>query len=379
MPPIFNIQEQQGTLLISVSGNWERTALSGASSPTRALTDAATTALVKGGVSAVRFQASGLEGWDSLLLSSFLCIAREAAKHGAALDTSALPDGIGPMLDMALAVPPSDQARGQHDPGFLETLGEKVLSVPGISRDVLEFLGDVTQSLTRFCTGRASFSRRDLWNVFRECGVDALPIVTLTSLLLGLILAFVSSMQLKLFGAEIYVASLVGVSMVRVMGPVLTGIVLAGRTGASFAAVIGSMQVNEEVDALTGFGISPTDFLVLPRVLGLAIMTPLLTLYSNVAGIAGGFLVAVLMLGITPAAYMANTLSFMKMSYVWVGLLHALVFGFLIALCGCYQGIRSGRNASAVGRATTSAVVNSIVGIIIATSIITIIFTVVDI
>ncbi|MBQ9104662.1 MAG: ABC transporter permease, partial [Mailhella sp.] len=158
-----------------------------------------------------------------------------------------------------------------------------------------------------------------------------------------------------------------------------TGIVLAGRTGASFAAVIGSMQVNEEVDALTGFGISPTDFLDLPRVLGLAIMTPLLTLYSNVAGIAGGFLVAVLMLGISPAAYMANTLSFMKMSYVWVGLLHALVFGCLIALCGCYQGIRSGRNASAVGRATTSAVVNSIVGIIIATSIITIIFTVVDI
>ena len=147
----------------------------------------------------------------------------------------------------------------------------------------------------------------------------------------------------------------------------------------SFAAVIGSMQVNEEVDALTGFGISPVDFLVLPRVLGLAIMTPLLTLYSNVAGIAGGFLVAVLMLGITPAAYLENTLSFMSMSYVWIGLLHALVFGFLIALCGCYQGIRSGRNASAVGRATTSAVVNSIVGIIIATSIITIIFTVVDI
>ena len=137
-------------------------------------------------------------------------------------------------------------------------------------------------------------------------------------------------------------------------------------------------QVNEEVDALTGFGISPMDVLVLPRVLGLAIMTPLLTIYSNIAGITGGFLVGVLMLGITPAAYLANTLSFMTMSYVWIGLLHAFVFGILIALCGCYQGIRSGRNASAVGRATTSAVVNSIVGIIVATSIITVIFTVVD-
>lgn len=217
-----------------------------------------------------------------------------------------------------------------------------------------------------------------MWNVLRECGVDALPIVTLTSLLLGLILAFVSSMQLKLFGAEIYVASLVGVSMVRVMGPVLTGIVLSGRTGASFAAVIGSMQVNEEVDALTGFGISPTDFLVLPRVLGLAVMTPLLTLYADVAGIAGGFLVGVLMLDITPAAYISNTLQFMKLGYVWTGLLHALVFGFIISLCGCYQGMRCGRNASAVGRATTAAVVNSIVGIIVATSVITIILTVLD-
>jgi phospholipid/cholesterol/gamma-HCH transport system permease protein len=249
---------------------------------------------------------------------------------------------------------------------------------PSIIRNVLEFLGEVTQSLWRFVCGKAAFSRRDLWNVFRECGVDALPIVTLTSMLLGLILAFVSSMQLKMFGAEIYVASLVGVSMVRVMGPVLTGIVLSGRTGASFAAVIGSMQVNEEVDALTGFGIAPMDFLVLPRVLGLAIMTPLLAIYADVAGIVGGFLVGVLMLDISPAVYIDNTLSLMKMSYVWIGLLHAFVFGFVISLCGCYQGIRSGRNASAVGRATTAAVVNSIVGIIIATSIITIIFTVVD-
>ena len=382
MDATFDIRQEQGTLVVSASGSWERAALSGTPSPARALMDTALDALGGNSASApssLRFLAPDLESWDSLLLAAFNSVAREAVKRGMTVDASALPDGMGPMLDMALAVPPSDQARGQQEAGFLETLGGKMLAVPGISLSVLEFLGEVAQSLGRFFTGRASFSRRDLWNVFRECGVDALPIVTLTSLLLGLILAFVSSMQLKLFGAEIYVASLVGVSMVRVMGPVLTGIVLAGRTGASFAAVIGSMQVNEEVDALTGFGISPVDFLVLPRVLGLAVMTPLLTLYSNVAGIAGGFLVAVLMLGITPAAYLENTLSFMKMSYVWIGLLHALVFGFLIALCGCYQGIRSGRNASAVGRATTSAVVNSIVGIIIATSVITIIFTVVDI
>jgi len=379
MQASFDIRNEQGSVVVSASGSWERGSLAASSVSVAPLMDAALNAMEEPDVKEVRFAAPDLESWDSLLLASFNAVAREAVKRGLAVDASALPDGMAPMLDMALAVPPSDQARTQYDEGFFESLGGKVLAIPGISRDVMEFLGEVTQSLTRFVTGRASFSRRDLWNVFRECGVDALPIVTLTSLLLGLILAFVSSMQLKLFGAEIYVASLVGVSMVRVMGPVLTGIVLAGRTGASFAAVIGSMQVNEEVDALTGFGISPMDFLVLPRVLGLAIMTPLLTLYSNIAGITGGFLVGVLMLGITPAAYLDNTLSLMEMSYVWIGLLHAFVFGILIALCGCYQGIRSGRNASAVGRATTSAVVNSIVGIIIATSIITIIFTVVDI
>jgi len=378
MQASFDIRREQAALVITASGSWERASLSGSGVSAAPLMDAALAALEGPGLAEVRFCAPALESWDSLLLAAFNAVAREAARRGLTVDARALPDGMAPMLDMALAVPPSDQARTQHDEGFLESLGGKVLALPGISRDVLEFLGEVTQSLLRFASGRASFSRRDLWNVFRECGVDALPIVTLTSLLLGLILAFVSSMQLKLFGAEIYVASLVGVSMVRVMGPVLTGIVLAGRTGASFAAVIGSMQVNEEVDALTGFGISPMDFLVLPRLLGLAVMTPLLTLYSNIAGIAGGFLVGVLMLGITPAAYVANTLSLMQMSYVWIGLLHAFVFGILIALCGCYQGIRSGRNASAVGRATTSAVVNSIVGIIVATSVITIIFTVVD-
>ena len=378
MQASFDIRNEQGTLVVSASGSWERSRLSGSGVSAGPLLDAAFKELDGQDVKKVLISAPGLESWDSLLLASFNAISREAVKRGLPVDVSALPEGMGPMLEMALAVPPSDQARGQQDEGFLERVGSKVLAIPGISRDVVEFIGEVTLSMMRFFSGKASFSRRDLWNVFRECGVDALPIVTLTSLLLGLILAFVSSMQLKLFGAEIYVASLVGVSMVRVMAPVLTGIVLAGRTGASFAAVIGSMQVNEEVDALTGFGISPMDFLVLPRVLGLAIMTPLLTIYSNVAGITGGFLVGVLMLGITPAAYLANTLSFMSMSYVWIGLLHAFVFGILIALCGCYQGIRSGRNASAVGRATTAAVVNSIVGIIIATSIITVIFTVVD-
>lgn len=377
MQPTFDIKKQPGEIVISVSGAWNESSPGGKPSTCETLTKSAIAAL-EGDAHSVRILAQDLEEWGSSLLASFHAVARYAAQRGIRVDFSALPEGISSMLNMALLVPPRDQGGRKEEAGFLEMVGEKCLAWPEITTDVVNFIGEVSLSMARFFTGKASCSARDMWNVLRECGVDALPIVTLTSLLLGLILAFVSSMQLRLFGAEIYVASLVGVSMVRVMGPVLTGIVLSGRTGASFAAVIGSMQVNEEVDALTGFGISPTDFLVLPRVLGLAMMTPLLTLYADVAGMAGGFLVGVLMLGISPAAYLANTLEFVRMSYVWVGLLHAFVFGFIISLCGCYQGIRCGRNASAVGKATTAAVVCSIVGIIVATSIITIIFTVLD-
>ncbi len=194
--------------------------------------------------SSLSFASSRLENCDSLLLSLLLEIIRKAASLNIAVSRENLPEGLAPMLDMALALSRHEQAAIPHDPGFLEVIGDKFLACPKIISNLLEFLGDVTISIGRFLCGRASFSRRDMLSVFRECGADALPIVTLTSLLLGLILAFVSSMQLRLFGAEVYVASLVGVSMVRVMGPVLTGIVLAGRTGASFAAVIGSMQVN---------------------------------------------------------------------------------------------------------------------------------------
>ena len=243
---------------------------------------------------------------------------------------------------------------------------------------MVEFVGEVSLSMARFFSGRASCSSRDLWNVLRECGVDALPIVTLTSLLLGLILAFVSSMQLKLFGAEIYVALACGRFHGARHGAGAHGHRALGPHGRDTRSRV-ACRVNEEVDALTGFGISPVDFLVLPRVLGLAVMTPLLTLYADIAGIAGGFLVGALMLDISPAAYISNTLQFMTLGYVWTGLLHAFVFGFIISLCGCYQGMRCGRNASAVGRATTAAVVNSIVGIIVATSVITIILTVLDI
>ncbi|HID96661.1 MAG TPA: ABC transporter permease, partial [Thermodesulfobacteriaceae bacterium] len=205
------------------------------------------------------------------------------------------------------------------------------------------------------------------------------PIVSLISFLVGLILAFVGIMQLELFGAQIYVADLVGIGMVRVMGAVMTGIILAGRTGAAFAAQLGTMQVNEEIDALHTLGISPVEFLVLPRMLALTLMMPFLTLYADLMGVLGGGLIACIMYDINHVAYLNRVMAAVSLNDLFIGLFMGLAFGILVALSGCLRGLQCGRNASAVGDAATSAVVTSIVAIIIATAVIIVICAVLGI
>ncbi len=184
------------------------------------------------------------------------------------------------------------------------------------------------------------------------------------------------AIQLKAFGAQIYVADLVGIAMVRVMGAVMAGIIMAGRTGASYAAQLGTMQVNEEIDALQTLGISPMEFLVLPRMLALILMMPLLCVYADVMGILGGLIVGVTMLDLSPTIYLNETRASFQLTNLWIGLFYSAVFGVIIALAGCLRGIQCGRSASAVGEATTSAVVTSIVTIVVATAIITVICSV---
>ena len=235
----------------------------------------------------------------------------------------------------------------------------------------LDFLGESSVAFLRLLRGKASFRRSDLTLLLQECGAQGLPIVSLISLLVGLILAFVGAIQLKLFGAQVYVADIVAIAMVRVMGAVMTGIIMAGRTGAAFAAQIGTMQVNEEIDALQTMGINPVEFLVLPRMIALIIMMPLLCLYADLMGIVGGLIVGVGMLGINPIEYLNRTQEALNLTTLWIGLFHSAVFGVLVALAGCLRGIQCGRSASDVGYAATSAVVTSIVSIVLATAIIT--------
>lgn len=331
-------------------------------------------------IHSVSFDTTGLTGWDSNLLTFLISLKSFCMTKGVECRDENLPEGAQRLLKLASAVPERKGARkiSEKEP-FLERMGgEAIQSVASIG-EVLSFVGEAFISVIRFVTGRATFRRSDLFLFLRESGSQALPIVSLISMLVGLILAFVGAIQLKTFGAQIYVADLVGIAMVRVMGAVMTGIIMAGRTGASYAAQLGTMQVNEEIDALKTLGISPMEFLVLPRMLALSVMMPLLCIYADVMGILGGLIVGVLMLDIQPIVYLNQTREAVSLTNVWIGLFYSAVFGVIVALAGCLRGMQCGRSASAVGYATTSAVVTSIVTIILATALITILCNVLGI
>jgi phospholipid/cholesterol/gamma-HCH transport system permease protein len=246
----------------------------------------------------------------------------------------------------------------------LERIGAATLRARAAPLQLLAFIGELTIAAGRLLTGRAHTRGQDFLLQLQTCGVNALPIVSLVAFLLGLILAFVGAIELRRFGAEVYIANLVGVAMVREMGAIMSAIVVAGRTGAAFAAEIGTMRVTQEIDALTTVGIPPVEFLVLPRVIALAVMLPILTVYANVLGILGGAAVGVGMLGIQPALYQHQTVLAVTATHLYGGLAKAFVYGILVGGAGCFQGLRAGPSAAAVGQATTSAVVNGIVLII---------------
>jgi phospholipid/cholesterol/gamma-HCH transport system permease protein len=228
---------------------------------------------------------------------------------------------------------------------------------------MLRFLGELTRSLQRFVVGRARVRGRDLLAEVEGAGVRSFSIVAVVSFLLGLILAFVGGVTLRPFGASVYLANVVTISMVRELGPVMTAIVMAGRTGSAYAAQLGTMKVTQEIDALTTMALPPTDFLVLPRVLALTLMMPLLVIYADFIALAGGGLVATSS-GETIATYTSQAKGAITLTTFWIGFLKSVVFGIVVALAGCIAGLRASRSAAAVGEAATNAVVSSIVWII---------------
>ena len=315
----------------------------------------------------IRFDASRLLRWDTTLL----VFLRKLQENGHALDVQTLPEGLAKL--MALSAGQSNAAAtATAKDGFLVRTGLAGISIFNTFLHVAEFTGEVASAIGSLLIARTRMRWNDLRQQLFICGPQALGIICLISYLMGLILAFIGAIPLQWFQVENYVASLVGIGMLRLMAPVMVGIVMAGRTGAAHAAELGTMQVNEEIDALQTLGVPPIQFLVLPRCLAMSILQPMLCVFADGVSILGGLTVAVFHLKITPLAYFHTLVTTTRVSDFLVGLFTAWVLGTLDGLCGCYHGIRCGRSAAAVGRATTDAVVYSIICTVIATSLITV-------
>jgi phospholipid/cholesterol/gamma-HCH transport system permease protein len=328
----------------------------------------------------LKFDAAGLATWDTGLLTFVAGAVKLCAGRGIAIDTTGLPSGAQRLLAMALAVPePLLASRDAAVPGLLAQFGNASLDLARGLPQMLHFLGEITLAFARLLSGHAHFRRSDLWREIEEVGPRALPIVFVISFLVGLILAYLGADQLRLVGAQIFIADLVGIGMVREIGALMTGIIVAGRTGAAFAARLGTMQVNEEIDAFQTLGISAIDFLVLPRMLALMLMVPLLTLYSGFIGMLAGLLVSVTIFDIGAYEYYTELLHALQLKHFMVGISKGTVYGAMIAYAGCLRGMQCGRSAEAVGRAATSAVVTAILLITITASIMTIVYYQLDI
>jgi phospholipid/cholesterol/gamma-HCH transport system permease protein len=323
----------------------------------------------------VRFNTAQLGEWDTALITTLIAIHRSAAKCDVAIDQSGLPEGARRLLELAFTVKEREGARRKlQDTPFLESVGQSALETWDAGRQLLSFTGELVLSFGRFFRGTATYLRSDLFQYIQDAGAKAFPIVSIISFLIGMIFAFVGVMQLNMFGAGIYTANLVAVAMVREMAPIMTAIIMAGRTGASYAAQIGTMKVNEEIDALRTLGMNPIDFLVTPRVIALVVMMPLLTMYASLMGIFGGLMVGLVMLDISFVQYLAQTVEAVGLNSLFGGLFKSVVYGSLVALAGCEQGMACGNSAMAVGQSTTKAVVMGIVLIVVSASVLTVIY-----
>jgi phospholipid/cholesterol/gamma-HCH transport system permease protein len=322
----------------------------------------------------IRLEADELGAWDSRLPTYLLKILDYCQDNGIEADVSGLPEGVQGLLQLARAVPERAGARRTaHKSSFLADIGKTVLNGLADAKGLISFIGETVLASVALLRGKARFRVHDLLFCIKEAGPGALAIVTLISLLVGLILAFVGAVQLAMFGAQIFIADLVGLGTVREMGALMTAVIMSGRTGAAYAAQLGTMNVNSEIDALKTMGISPMEFLVMPRMLALILMLPLLCLYADLMGIVGGAMVTISAFDVSLIQYVNETRKSVHLPDFGIGLFKSLVFAVLIATAGCMRGMQCGRSASAVGDAATAAVVNSIVYIVVADSIITLI------
>ncbi len=358
---LAELRTENGALVVVLGGEWRL-----ARNPPRFDTLAKPDTLSTVSVHSVRFDTTTLGDWDSSLLVFLEQCRRYGEAEQLKLDMCSLSEPINRLLMLSQAVPERTMPVEPPKASRLTRLGLSGLQSWATLQSALFFLGDVALAIVRLVRGNAHMRWREFWVVVQSNSSGALPIVTLIALLVGVIIAFLGVVVLERFGAGYYASYLVGFGMLREMGALMTGIIMAGRTGAGFAAELGSMKISEEIDALVTLGVSPVEHLVMPRLLGIFFMMPLLTLYADFVGIAGGMAVTVSLLDVSATQFVGGMLGAVTMVDALLGIFKGLVYGALIGFAGCWKGLQTGGNASAVGRAATSAVVVGITLIIVA-------------
>ena len=356
-----------GQAMVNVSGDWLLKAHCPRSSDLWNL-------IPEGSSKCLKFDFSKLGKWDTGLMVFLVGCLEDAGKKKILLDESTFPNGVRKLLELSRAVPEKESTAKSGQYGFLNNIGQNAREILEGIRHFLSFTGEVALGIGRVLTGRKVFRMVDFLTILYQCSAAALPIVGLISLLSGLTMAFVGAVQLQKFGAEIFVADLVALAMVREMGALMAAIVMTGRTGASFAAQLGNMRVSEEIDAYKTMGIRPVDFLVVPRLLALVLVMPMLCMYANLIGIIGGYLVGVLMLDMSTHQYLTQTVNAMTLKDLFSGEMKSFFFGMVVAVSGCFYGINCGQSSAAVGQSVTRSVVTGITFIIVVDAIFAVVF-----
>ncbi len=367
---------EPGRWALQLAGDWRGGAATLPEPPAALAQDAP-----GGGTTELRIDGRALGSWDTRFASALWQRLLPLMRPSLKLDLQALPDGLREILQLALpapgdTLPPRAGAapRTRVLQRAVRGVGQQARASAARQAGTLRFVGEVLLALGRLLRGRSTMRASDLFWQIEQTGPRSLPIVALVSFLVGLIVAYMGAAQLVQFGAQTYIADLVTVGVMREIAALLVGIVLAGRVGAAFAAQLGSMRANEEVDALQTLGVDPIEHLVLPRVLALTLVGPLLTVFAALVGMAVGWGVAVLIFGVTPLEYLIKSAQALTLPHLLIGLLKGTVYALLVALAGCHQGLAAGRSAQAVGDATTAAVVQSIIWIVVAASLLTVVF-----
>ncbi|HEX9461229.1 MAG TPA: MlaE family lipid ABC transporter permease subunit [Alphaproteobacteria bacterium] len=366
----FRTSRDGATLVFAVGGRWTLATAAGLDEKLGQVTTA--------GVRQVRFDLSAVDGLDTAGAWLLYRTQRRFENDGAVLETTgAAPQDAALLQRMAPRERRSSLVRPQISPlrAVVERVGAATILQAHEGRDLLNFFGLVAVTAARVVLhpGRVRFT--SVAAHIEQVGFNALPIVGLLSFLIGVVLAYQGADQLRAFGADIYTVNLLAISVLREIGVLLTAILVAGRSGSAFTAEIGTMKVNEEVDAMHTMGLDVTEVLVLPRLLGVVIALPLLAFFADMAALCGGALMATASLKISLSQFLTQLRGAVYFSTYWTGLVKAPVFALLIGLVGCYEGLRVEGGAESVGRQTTKAVVVSIFLVIVADAVFSILFS----